>query len=146
MTQAITDLNYLKSWLQERPFALLATQNRKSDFPYLSAVEGYWKDLSFYTLVSGLAEHTKNLEKNPKAALFFSTIEKPPIGTSARTSIEVLAECQERPPEVVEELVSRYPWNKDYLVLKDFKVWSFTALRARSIQGFGHMNWVTFEE
>lgn len=93
-------------------------------------------------LISGLAEHTKNILANHRASFLVSSPDGKNVLTGARLTIvgDVLHF------EASQELVARYlryqPDAKRYLDLGDFAFFRLTPKRARYVAGFGDMGWI----
>jgi putative heme iron utilization protein len=93
-------------------------------------------------LLSGLAEHTKNLLSDHRTSLLVS---EPGIQSVLRGArLTVIGDIA--PVDVSGELVARYlryqPDAKQYLELGDFLFFRLIPKRIRYIAGFGEMGWV----
>ncbi len=92
-------------------------------------------------LLSGLAEHTRNLLADPHASLLVTEGEGSLL---ERTRLTVLGPVE---PVVLDEVsCARYlrysPESADYLALGDFRFFRLEPQRARFIGGFGQMGWM----
>ena len=89
-------------------------------------------------LVSRLAEHTKNLERDPRASLLLTA---PPAegGLLAQARMTLVGEARRFEPD--DELVTRFlrylPDAEQYLALGDFGFFRLQVARIRLIGGFG---------
>ena len=116
------------------------------DFPFGSlcpfAVE---RTGNLLILVSGLAEHAKNLRNNPKASLYIqqSTLIEDPQN-SARVSLLVQAFPVERDEveQAAKIYLTRFPSATTQLSLGDFYFLRLVPVHIRMIQGFGSMFWM----
>lgn len=95
--------------------------------------------------LSDIAEHTKNLEKDPRAALFLAdpdARERPQTG--ARMSMQVRARrpagAEEQAAE--EAYFARFPASAAMRGTHGFLVWVLEVDRIRWIAGFGSMGWI----
>lgn len=94
-------------------------------------------------LVSRLAEHTKNLERDPRASLLLTA---PPAegGLLAQARMTLVGEARRFEPD--DELVTRFlrylPDAEQYLALGDFGFFRLQVARIRLIGGFGSMGWL----
>jgi heme iron utilization protein len=93
-------------------------------------------------LVSGLAEHTKNLLTDPRASLLLSDSDGQQVLKSARVTL--IGDVEHFSPS--EQFINRYlryqPDAKQYLELADFVYLKLMPKRARYIAGFSEMGWV----
>jgi putative heme iron utilization protein len=93
-------------------------------------------------LISGLAEHTKNLLADQRASLLVSEPGSQSVLKGARLTI--IGDVQ--PLKASNDLVTRYlryqPEGKEYLELGDFSFFQLMPLRIRYIAGFAEMGWL----
>lgn len=96
-------------------------------------------------LISGLAEHTKNLLADPRASFLVSTPQDGNVQTGARLTL--IGDV--RPVDANKELVTRFlryqPATEQYLSLGDFAFFRFEPLKLRYIGGFGQAGWIDGE-
>jgi hypothetical protein len=99
--------------------------------------------------LSDIAEHTKNLERDPRASLFLAdpdARERPQTG--ARMSMLVRARrpagAEERAAE--EAYFARFPSSAAMRGTHGFFVWVLEVDRIRWIAGFGNMGWIARAE
>ena len=97
-------------------------------------------------LVSRLAEHTKNLERDARASLLLTA---PPAqgGLLAQARMTIVGEARRFDPD--DDGVARFlrylPEAQRYLALGDFGFFRLQAARIRLIGGFGSMGWLPGE-
>ena len=99
-------------------------------------------------LISGLAEHTKNLDKDSKASLLIAEAgEGNPL---ALGRVTLMGDCKRLPEDhrdnVREIFLSKNPDAKFYIDFKDFFFYMLEVSEVRYIGGFGRMSWVTDEQ
>jgi heme iron utilization protein len=93
--------------------------------------------------VSTLAEHARNLERDPRASL---VVAEPNPGTDVLAKGRVtLAGTAERPtPELADEArdvyVAAVPSAKAYMDFRDFSLWILRVERVRWVGGYGRMD------
>lgn len=93
--------------------------------------------------VSGLAPHTGNLIRHPRASLLIAQSESPgePVHALPRVSIDVLAEaCSPGSPEAFARsavYLARFPEAEPLTQLGDFRFIRLRPLGARQVAGFG---------
>lgn len=112
--------------------------------PFVSAIEFVPDaDNTPVLLVSRLAEHTKNLERDPRASLLL-TAAPGEGGLLAQARLTILGEARRFDPEPA--LVARFlrylPEAERYLGLDDFGFFHLQPARLRLIGGFGSMGWL----
>tara|TARA_B100000965_G_C19473994_1_gene705352 strand:- start:37 stop:861 length:825 start_codon:yes stop_codon:yes gene_type:complete len=99
-------------------------------------------------LISGLAEHTKNLDQDSKASLLIAEAgEGNPL---ALGRVTLMGECKKLPDSSIKEareiFLSKNPDSKFYIDFKDFYFYMLEVSEVRYIGGFGRMSWITGEE
>ena len=95
-------------------------------------------------LISGLAEHTKNLDKDCKASLLIAEAgEGNPL---ALGRVTLMGECKKLPDSNINEareiFLSKNPDAKFYIDFKDFYFYMLKVSEVRYIGGFGRMSWI----
>ena len=95
-------------------------------------------------LISNLAEHTKNLEADPRASLL--VVEAAPAGTEqlAIGRVTLVGRCTRVDRTAVEQaFLAAHPDARGYASFKDFGYWALDVESVRFVGGFGRMSWVT---
>jgi heme iron utilization protein len=95
--------------------------------------------------LSDIAEHTKNLQRDPRASVFVAdpaARERPQAG--ARLSMLVRARLAEGEEEVAAEAAyfARFPQAEAMRSAHGFRVWILEVDSIRWIAGFGEMGWI----
>ena len=115
-------------------------------FPFGSVVP-YCLDADGYPLIliSDLAQHTHNLQQNPKCSLLISEHNADDAQAAARLTL--LAEAKAlTEPEQIQAAAERYyrffPHAQDYHRTHDFAFWRLEPVRWRFIAGFGAIHWI----
>jgi putative heme iron utilization protein len=94
-------------------------------------------------LISNLAEHTKNLENDPRASLL--VVEAVPPGTEqlAVGRVTLLGRCARVDRSLAEAaFLVVHPDARGYASFKDFGYWALDVESVRYVGGFGRMSWV----
>lgn len=96
-------------------------------------------------LISRIAQHTHNLQKDPKCSLLVGERDAEDVQAVGR--LTVLAEAHKLvEPEAVEAAAERYyryfPESANYHKAHDFDFWVLKPVRHRYIGGFGAIHWV----
>ena len=132
---------------------LMRQLDRASLATALAAGDGTWPyaslvlvaadlDGSPLLLLSDLAEHSKNLARDPHASLLFdSTAGRDDPLTGAR--VTVLGEILPKPGKTgLERFVQRHPSAGTYAGFKDFRLYRMRVKRAHLVAGFGRIDWI----
>lgn len=99
-------------------------------------------DASPLLLISTLAEHTKNVQRDPRVSLLFDATQglDDPL-TGARAT--VLGELQrDSDPIRLRRFVTRHPSAALYAGFKDFALYRMAIVRAHLVAGFGRIHWI----
>lgn len=127
--------------------ATLATALAGDGWPYASLVMvACAQDASPLLLISGLAEHTRNLAADPRAALLFDGtvgLDTPLTGLRA-TLLGPVERCDDSAP--LDRYVRRHPDAQTYLALGDFHLYRMTVQRAHIVAGFGVIEWLPADQ
>ncbi|BBT15214.1 HugZ family pyridoxamine 5'-phosphate oxidase [Metapseudomonas otitidis] len=96
-------------------------------------------------LISRIAQHTHNLQKDPKCSLLVG--ERGADDIQAVGRLTLLAEARQlTEPEAIAAAGARYyryfPQSRDYHLTHDFDFWVLEPVRARFIGGFGAIHWI----
>jgi len=92
-------------------------------------------------LISGLAEHTKNLAADPRASLIVHPCAEN-MHTAGRVTLTGKAQNIGRPEALVERYSRLLPEASQYFELADFNLWCIHIEAIRYIAGFGKIEWV----
>ncbi len=96
-------------------------------------------------LISRIAQHTHNLQKEPKCSLLVG--ERGAEDVQAAGRLTLLAEARQLDdPAAIEAAAARYyryfPGSRDYHKAHDFDFWVLEPVRWRYIGGFGAIHWL----
>lgn len=123
--------------------ATLATTLADGAWPYASLVlMAVDHDASPLLLISTLAEHTRNLQADPRAALLVdgtAGLEEPLTGARA-TLLGRFARDDD--PDRGARYLRRHPSAAGYAGFGDFAVWRMQVERAHLVAGFGRIHWI----
>lgn len=97
-------------------------------------------------LLSGLAEHTRNLERDPRAGLLFdgtAGLDEPLTGPR----LSVLGRMERTAdPRLRDRFVARHPEAAQYAGFSDFALWRLRPERAHLVAGFGRIRWIAGDD
>ncbi|MEM7737516.1 MAG: DUF2470 domain-containing protein [Deinococcota bacterium] len=111
--------------------------------PYTSVIDyAVLEDGSLITLLSDLAEHSRNLQRDGQCSLFIQAAHDKPL-EHPRTSLigrfKVAGQAQHQTYKDV--YLARHPQAERYIAFSDFQFYHFSPTRAYTIAGFGRMGW-----
>ena len=93
--------------------------------------------------LSGLAEHRKNLDADPRGSLLIGpAIGSPDALTQARATIVGRAERVENRAEFRDLYLGAHPASAAFIDFPDFAFYRLRVERVRYIAGFGRMGWI----
>ena len=123
--------------------ASLATVLAEGDWPYASLVmTACGHDAAPLLLISDLAEHTRNLEADSRAALLFDGtggLDNPLTGARV-TVLGRLAPSDD--DALLARYVARHPDAAAYAGFADFRLFRMEVERAHIVAGFGDIHWI----
>src|SRR4051812_41777677 len=120
-------------------------------YPYGSFVTVAFDGGDPVFLISALAEHTHNLERDPRASLLVA--EGAADDPLANGRVTMLGECRrivtddaEELPRAREAFLAVHPNARYYADFRDFAFWKLRVAAVRYIGGYGRMSWVPTAE
>ena len=142
-----------RAWLLAARNATLCTIAAEPDvagFPFGSlAPFALRADGTPFVLISAIAQHTRNLERDPRCSLFVRDPEgdaRPDAQASWRVTVLARAHKLDAQGEELEELYARYaarvPDAPKYGGAHDFSFWVLAPQKVRAIGGFGAIRWL----
>jgi len=145
---AIAPGDTVRSLLRGADRAVLSTADRgRGGWPYGSLVMlATAADAAPLLLISTLAEHTRNLEADPRASLLIdgtAGLADPLTGARA-TLLGRIARTEE--PAHARRYLARHPAAAMYAGFKDFSYWRMQPESAHLVAGFGRIHWIEAAE
>lgn len=144
MTSAKPNLSHdARTLWRSQTTASLGTLQGDTGWPYTSFVLiACDHDGALLLLLSNLAEHTKNLQRDPRASLLVDgTIGLTDRLTGARVTL--LGQMERSPdPRHRARFLSRHPSAATYIDFADFAIYRFVPARAHLVAGFGRIHWI----
>jgi putative heme iron utilization protein len=122
--------------------AALATVD-EGGAPYVSLITlAFDHDLSPILYISAMAQHTRNLVKNPRVSLLLDgTDGLPNPQTGPRVTLVGEARRVDE-PRLAQRFIARIPGAAMYTQLPDFAVWRIDPAKAHFVGGFGRALWI----
>jgi hypothetical protein len=138
----LSRLELLIDLLHSVPEAALATHSTTVEgFPFASAVPFVTDEHHRpVILISGLAEHSRNLAANPRASLMIA--KSLGEGEMARVSLMGEVSLIDADPLLVARYLRYHPHAERFLQLGDFKFHRFDPARVLTVGGFAKASWL----
>ena len=116
-------------------------------YPYGSFVTVGFDEGNPVFLISGLAEHTKNLERDPRASLMVAESgADDPLANGRVTMLGPCTRVEGDDGRARAAFLAVHPNAAYYADFRDFGFWKLRVSAIRYIGGYGRMSWVTQDE
>jgi putative heme iron utilization protein len=133
--------------LHAHRYGALSTLSKKFDgypfgsiTPYLTDHDG-----SLLILISTLAEHTKNIQHDPRVSLITHDQRDPHIQTQGRVTVVGNAQPEPEREQAGRRYLRYFPEAQTYFAMHDFSFYRIRPVAIRYIGGFGRIHWVNME-
>ena len=94
-------------------------------------------------MISRIAQHTKNIQANPKVSLIVTQGEIDDIQSAARlTCLSDASRIREEDEDTPARYYRYFPNSQNYHKVHDFDFYRLELARARYIGGFGDIHWI----
>ena len=116
-------------------------------YPYGSFTTVAFDEGNPVFLISGLAEHTKNLERDSRASLLVA--ESGAADPLANGRVTLLGPCQRADEDgrsARAAFLTAHPNSAYYADFSDFAFWKLSVNAIRYIGGYGRMSWISQED
>ena len=130
--------------LRAHRYGALSTLSKKftghpfgSITPYLVDHDG-----SLLILISSLAEHTKNIQHDPRVSLITHDQRDPHILTQGRVTVVGNARQEPNREQTGQRYLRYFPEARTYFGMHDFSFYRIQLVAIRYIGGFGKIHWV----
>jgi hypothetical protein len=133
--------------LRAHRYGALGTLSKKFDGHPFTSITPYMVDHdgSLLILISGLAEHTKNILNDSRVSLITHNQNDPHIQTQGRVTVVGHAVFQPDRERCGKRYLRYFPEAQTYFDMADFNFYRITPLAIRYIGGFGDIHWVKTE-
>jgi putative heme iron utilization protein len=113
-------------------------------YPYGSFVTVAFDGGNPVLLISGLAEHTRNLERDPRASLLVAESgSADPLANGRVTMLGLCHRVEGDGGRARAAFLAAHPNSAYYADFRDFAFWTLGVTAIRYIGGYGRMSWVT---
>lgn len=153
MARMITDKPHsnartARQMLRAHRYGALSTLSKKFDGHPFGSITPYLVDHdgSLLILISGLAEHTKNILHDARVSLITHDQNDPHIQTQGRVTLIGKAALDPHRAQCGERYLRYFPEARTYFDMPDFNFFRITPSALRYIGGFGDIHWVKGEQ
>ncbi|GAB4120448.1 MAG: HugZ family protein [Sideroxydans sp.] len=145
-TQA--DPRIARQLLRGHRYGALGTLSKKFDGHPFTSITPYLTDHdgSLLILISGLAEHTKNILHDSRVSLVTHNQEAPQIQAQGRVTVVGHAVFDPERARCGKRYLRYFPEALSWYGLADFNFYRITPLALRYIGGFGDIHWIGNEK
>lgn len=130
--------------LRAHRYGALSTLSKKFDGHPFGSITPYLVDHdgSLMILISALAEHTKNIQHDPRVSLITHNQDDPHIQTQGRITLVGNASLIADREQAGKRYLRYFPEAQTYYDMPDFAFFRIAPLALRYIGGFGDIHWV----
>lgn len=136
-----------RQMLRAHRYGALCTLSNKFDgFPF-GSITPYLADHdgSLLIFISALAEHTKNIQHDPRVSLITHSQDSPHIQTQGRVTVVGVAHPADDREQSGKRYLRYFPEAETYFAMHDFSFYRIVPQAIRYIGGFGKIHWVAAE-
>ncbi len=134
--------------LRSHRYGALGTLSQKFDGYPFGSITPYLVDHdgSLLILISGLAEHTKNIQHDPRVSLITHDQHNPQIQTQGRVTVLGKAKTEVNRAAAGLRYLRHFPESEHLLSMQDFTFYRIHPIAVRYIGGFGRIHWVDIQQ
>ena len=134
--------------LRAHRYGALSTLSKKFDGHPFGSITPYMVDHdgSLLILISTLAEHTKNIQNDPRVSLITHNQEDSHIQTQGRITVVGAASPIAEREQAGKRYLRYFPEAQTYFAMHDFSFYRIVPLALRYIGGFGDIHWIKAEK
>ena len=133
-----------RQMLRAHRYGALCTLSKKFDGHPFGSITPYLVDHdgSLLILISTLAEHTKNIQHDPRVSLIIHNQESPDIQAQGRITVIGTAQIITDRDKADTRYLRYFPETQSHLDMHDFSFYRIMPQSIRYIGGFGKIHWV----
>jgi hypothetical protein len=133
--------------LRAHRYGALGTLSKKFDGHPFGSITPYLVDHdgSLLILISALAEHTKNIQHDPRVSLITHNQEDAHIQTQGRLTVLGTAALESERELAGKRYLRYFPEAQTYYDMPDFQFYRIAPQALRYIGGFGDIHWIKAE-
>jgi putative heme iron utilization protein len=142
--EPLTTARDARQLLRAHRYGALSTLSKKFDGHPFGSITPYLVDHdgSLLVLISALAEHTKNIQHDPRVSLITHNQEDPHIQTQGRITVVGTAALEKERVLAGKRYLRYFPEAQTYYDMPDFRFYRIAPQALRYIGGFGDIHWV----
>jgi heme iron utilization protein len=143
-TVPLTTARDARQLLRAHRYGALSTLSKKFDGHPFGSITPYLVDHdgSLLILISALAEHTKNIQHDPRVSLITHNQEDSHIQTQGRITLVGTAALEPERELAGKRYLRYFPEAQTYYDMPDFQFYRIVPQALRYIGGFGDIHWV----
>ncbi|MFZ5502131.1 MAG: HugZ family protein [Pseudomonadota bacterium] len=136
-----------RQMLRAHRYGALSTLSKKFDGHPFGSITPYLTDHdgSLLILISTIAEHTKNIQNDPRVSLITHNQQDAQIQTQGRVTALGKAQPVADKEESSRRYLRYFPEAAAYFAMHDFSFYRIRPDAIRYIGGFGQIHWITAE-
>lgn len=133
-----------RQMLRAHRYGALCTLSKKFDGHPFGSITPYLADHdgSLLILISTLAEHTKNIQHDPRVSLITHNQASPDIQTQGRVTMVGSAHLVAGKEQAGKRYLRYFPQAETYFAMHDFSFYRIVPEAVRYIGGFGKIHWI----
>ena len=133
-----------RQMLRAHRYGALCTLSKKFDGHPFGSITPYLVDHdgSLLILISSLAEHTKNIQHDPRVSLITHNQDSPHIQTQGRITVVGTAQIITDKDNAGTRYLRYFPEAQSYFDMHDFSFYRIMPQSLRYIGGFGKIHWI----
>ncbi len=142
--QSQSNARTARQMLRAHRYGALSTLSKKFDGHPFGSITPYMVDHdgSLLILISGLAEHTKNILNDSRVSLITHDQNDPHIQTQGRVTLVGNAAFEPERERCGKRYLRYFPEAQTYFDMADFNFFRIVPFAIRYIGGFGDIHWV----
>jgi len=134
-----------RQMLRAHRYGVLCTLSKKFNGHPFGSITSYLVDHdgSLLILISTLAEHTKNIQYDPRVSLITHCQDDPHIQSQGRVTMIGEAQLISDGKQIDARYLRYFPEAQSYHTMRDFSFYRIMPQTLRYIGGFGKIHWVS---
>lgn len=134
--------------LRAHRYGALCTLSKKFDGHPFGSITPYLVDHdgSLLILISTLAEHTRNIQHDPRVSLITHNQDSPQVQTQGRVTVVGTAQLTADKEISGKRYLRYFPEAQAYFAMHDFSFYRIVPQTLRYIGGFGNIHWIDAED
>lgn len=143
-TSSQNNARIARQLLRAHRYGALSTLSKKFDGHPFGSITPYLVDHDgcLLILISALAEHSKNIQNDPRVSLITHNQDDPQIQTQGRITLVGNASLHADREQAGKRYLRYFPEAQTYFDMHDFDFFRIVPLALRYIGGFGDIHWV----